>query len=161
MCIRDRLEADDFYDIQAFTKTDKKGFLVLFYKESCSIYGKYYPEFATAAENSTSPTIQFAKFNCEDEPEVVKSFGIQYYPTILLFISGNVYELKGNRGFSKVLAFITEDYKTSASITFPENFTSGDTLEENWLIVAILGSSIIAIVLVAYLVVYMLSLIHI
>lgn len=82
--------------------------IVLFYTNWCGYSKKFFPIWNDFRDTCKGKKINLIKVNCEDKSNFCKTFGIDGYPTVLLFHDGIRQEYKSGRTVKELQAFVTE-----------------------------------------------------
>jgi thioredoxin-like negative regulator of GroEL len=113
-------EASFEHQTQAATGATTGDWFVMFSDESCAYCRQTSPAFEQLALATSGEGLQVsvAVVSCSDDDSqwVCKRFGVRSYPTFALFRRGKMYEYEGKRDKDSMLAFLTDDLRTSGRI---------------------------------------------
>ena len=71
--------------------------LILFYASWCFHCKQFMPTFQEAADALDGATVKFFKADCEMYKSYIEQFGLEGFPTVLLFVNKQHVEYKGAR----------------------------------------------------------------
>jgi len=102
--------------------------LVEFYAPWCGHCQKLEPEYSKAAEyfKQEGKQVRLAKVDCTVEEEICKNFGIEGFPTLLIFMEGKPSEYTGGRTANTIIGWVKK--KTEIPTVIIEKLSDLETV---------------------------------
>lgn len=104
---KDKIDIKDVFCCDAYDI--KYPSIVLFYTNWCKYSKLFFPIWNKFRDSCRGKKINLIKVNCEDKGKFCKKFGIQGYPTVMLFDNGTKKEYTGERSVEDLQKFITSE----------------------------------------------------